>query len=352
MKVIVQCSSGFRIPDAEVIAMVGSEKMRELKQKDPSPFLKAWVIAHEGVATPEIVGEGVRPVAWPRKAVRSVLASLKKGLPIFWEHAKAANDSELLKNQERPSIGEIVGFGAYEHKEKLHAVMVGYIEAEHREKAVKGTAASMEAFWNLVEDAGRYIAEGVETILSVAIGDASKWRPGFPAAHDVAAVQASVPVYCMSEEKEERRPMNLRDVQEYVRANKVHPTQLFAEEDFKQDKVYIDLLSKYKDEEKKNLSLQREIKKLSAVPLLEREAEKLKLNAIGMKILSRRKLNFDPGEDDVNKSIEKFLAEIKEEAEEYATAVKPEEGDKSSPKPPTVSNGAGDAPAKDDWTFT
>lgn len=332
MKAIIQCANNLKIPDAQILGMVDSARLTEIKKTDPHPFLKAFVIAHEGIARPEIVGEGVRPVAWGRNAVRSVLAAVKNGLKLFWEHAPAKSESQLIDNQARESIGEVVGSGAYEHSNKLYAVMVGYISPQFKDQAESAGAASMEAFWDIIDQAGKYIAKGVDQILSIALGDAGKWKPGFPEAHLVASVQAAtlrVPVYCMSEPtvldppKPQDKKMTFEDVKNFVKEHKVHIWQLYKPEELADDRVFNDAVAKgLKSAQEENKALKQTIKKYETIPVLEKRAVELQLNPIGLKLLDKRKTQFDPGENP-DKAIGDFLAEIKAESEELAAVAAP-----------------------------
>jgi hypothetical protein len=220
----IRVQNASTLTEAELIEIVGEEEFAILKQKKPGGIIKAYVLCNESEAEPNLEGEGSRKVSFTREAVVSAFNKLKKGLKFFNRH-NSDNSTEG-----RESFGEVVGKTQKMIDGKLSTVVVGHFPAEKRKLAEKSDIVSMEAVWNLFNEAGKLIAKSVDSITGIALANSAEMTPGFGGAVALATVQAFKEIKMEPEERlqaAEKRPMEYWELRDAVSYRRVKPHQLF-----------------------------------------------------------------------------------------------------------------------------
>ena len=78
--------------------------MEKIKAKDEHPLFQAFVTAHEGEATPEILDSENQKITFPRGAIQSIKNVVKGVIQAFKGHEVGTNSTEG-----RAPLGQIVG---------------------------------------------------------------------------------------------------------------------------------------------------------------------------------------------------------------------------------------------------
>lgn len=205
----------------DVLSMVPAEQLARVKELDPTPTLRAYAIAHEGVANPRLVGMGKVAVHYFREAVKRIHERLALGTPLFAGHG--ADNSTAG----REVLGEVVGKALREIGGRLHEVAAVWIRPEHR--ARKLDVCSIEAEVELTGGDGAFRAVDVGDITGIALGDSGVNSPAFAGATLLADAQ------CWA--AGEDRPMTLEELKKAVAELKAKPSDLFDQETLTADPV-------------------------------------------------------------------------------------------------------------------
>lgn len=187
----------------------------ELRKHAPpgSGRLHAYVVAHEGEATPHSPSEGGGvSIRLGTLAVRAVAAAVRRGLSVFAGHGQTA----------RRKIGEVVSVFCQKIDGKLCAVVLTKMPRPVR-------SVSMEA--DLVVDEDGDVTD-VRRVSAIAGLD--KERPGFPGALKVGEV------YCLdgteySVSHSEETTMTMSEIRQGIKELNVAPSQVFSLDDLKRD---------------------------------------------------------------------------------------------------------------------
>lgn len=128
---------------SEVLELVPASAYNRIKQEDPNPVFRAYVIGHEGEARPQMLGRGQIISQWFKSAITKLYEKLKAGINIFHDHALDNS------HEGRTPIGELVGKALKTVSGKLSALAIIYIRPEYRHLPLD--VASIEADVDLNE---------------------------------------------------------------------------------------------------------------------------------------------------------------------------------------------------------
>lgn len=240
MKVRLQATTAILTAD-EIKSAVPERVLNEIKKNDPKPFLQAYSIVQEGTSRPKIIGEGITPIQWPRKAVETVGKVIKRGLQFFKGH-NSDNSTDGRK-----SLGEVVGTITKEISGRLHQIVVGYFP--DKQSASECDVCSIEADAVLRSEGSLTIAEAIENLTGIALGNSRTDTPAFPGAVRVGSLQAFEGDETSGKDDTENPDvktktkkvgdtMNFDDVKKYIRDHNVWPNQIYNDEVMRNDNVF------------------------------------------------------------------------------------------------------------------
>jgi len=173
----------YAMAESEIVAMVPAEKLAEIKERDSSPLLKAYVVGHEGEARGNLVGIGNVVKRWFRSAIEKLHDKIQSGLQLFHGHGPT-ND-----NAGRAPIGEVVGKKLMDIEDRISSVVACWIYPDFRHLPLD--IASIEADVDLRGDNTDqlYVAD-IGQISGIALGNSQIETPGFPGATLLGQIQA------------------------------------------------------------------------------------------------------------------------------------------------------------------
>jgi hypothetical protein len=242
----------------EILAMIDPENLEKIKQKDEHPFFQAYVMMHEGISKPRLLGDGYKNIHWTKQAVNSVKNIITKGVQFFVNHN---NDNSTNK---RDSLGEIVGDKVEEVNGKLRHVIVGYFPPDKREEAKKYDVISQEANWNFIEQAGQLFADSIEKLTGIALGDSNYNKPAFREARRLGFVQAFENEGNNMNFDEIKKVITFDQIKQLVGERTIRPWQLFSENDMLDDRVFGKKLAEYDTMKAELDRIKEDIKKKDA----------------------------------------------------------------------------------------
>ena len=209
--------------ESDILAMVGNDKLAQIKMTDKSPMLRAYVIGHEGEARGRMIGVGNIVKKWFADAVEKLTDKIKIGLQLFHGHA-ATNDTAG-----RIPIGEVVGRRLVKIKDRLSSVVACWIYPDYRHLPLD--VASIEADIDLRGDNkdSLYVAD-VNEISGIALGNSEVETPGFPGATLLGQLQAFAEKNDIKITLFEGGDMTLAELRKAVQEGKLKPTDIFEPE--------------------------------------------------------------------------------------------------------------------------
>lgn len=220
LRVTIEVKATAGLADEELIDIVGRSEFERIKKENPGGLFKAFVLAQEGESNPRVIGKGQKKISWDKKAIQSAFNAVRNGLKFFNKHN---SDSSTVV---REKYGEIVGKTQKIIDDKLSTVVVGWFDSDHKEAAEKSDIVSMEAFWNIIDTGAELIAEGVDRITGIALGESATETPGFPGATQLASVQAYNEGATVAE-PQTTKEIGFHELKEHIRRMNIFPTQLF-----------------------------------------------------------------------------------------------------------------------------
>jgi len=168
---------------SEIAGMIPAETIAEIKKTDPNPLFRAYVVAHEGEARGNLVGYGNIVKKWYRAIVDKLHEKIEAGLQLFHGHG-ATNDQTG-----RIPIGRVVGKALREIAGRWSSIVACYIEPASRRLNLD--VASIEAEIDLdVDGKGNIIANDVNNVSAIALGNSEIETPGFAGATLLGQLQA------------------------------------------------------------------------------------------------------------------------------------------------------------------
>ena len=202
--------------DTDLLAMIPLDTLARIRQADPSPEIRAYVIAHEGEAEGNMVGIGRRVMQYFRDAIIRLHDRLQLGTAIFHRHGQTNDHSG------REPIGELVGKSLKTIGGKLHDVAAMYIKPQFRNRPLDIASIEADVTFTETDQPGTCQAVDIGDITGIALSSSSVERPGFAGATLLATIQAFV--------GGETKTMTLEELKAAAAELKAKPSDLFAKE--------------------------------------------------------------------------------------------------------------------------
>lgn len=203
---------------------IGQDRYELIKSRDQHPFFFGADVAHEGISTGEIMGQGNREKIWPAGAIMSLTRKINESaVPVFIGHS----------GSDRPSFGRMVSA----FTENAKALAIGYIEDSEgknqkvTERVLSGelNTVSIEADLILeVQDDHSLIVQQVEKVTGLALGDSRFDKPGFAGARVLAAVQEFEKEEETKNQKQKEKKMTLAEILTAIQEARYTPQQIFS----------------------------------------------------------------------------------------------------------------------------
>lgn len=346
MKVSIQASNVVLTPE-DIEGAIPGEVMTRIKRGDLHPLFQAYSIAQEGISRPRVIGQGQMAISWPRSAVSSLAGLVKRGLQFFMGH-NSDNSTEGRK-----AIGEVVADFQTTIRGILNHIVIGYFP--DKAAARNCDVCSIEANVSLRETAGGLIADAVESITGIALGNSSNENPAFAGAVRLGALQAFDGAGDENKNKgAQKMEITLQDIVEGVRKLNVWPHQIYDETAMNADRVFGPMLAERKAMADKAAGLEKTVQeKEKEIATVRRSAEKVtaagKLAARLPSGLTEKQKEFivkrfDPEkvEDLSDTGIDTFISNSQKEYTEMAKLFSPNDtGTGTGGKPPGNTGGDG-----------
>jgi len=278
---------------SEIKGLIDEKVYGEIKKTDKNPLFKSFVIGHEGESEGNVVGIGTIVKKWVRGVIQMMHEKLRIGTKIFLNHGK---DNSQLNRQ---SIGRVVGKALRNVKDKLSVISIMYIKPEFRDQ--KTDMASIEAGFGL--DVATSEITKINDITAIALGDSTKFRPGFSGATLQGALQEFADKNLPNDGKGAKK-MTLKELKEAIKTGSYRPDDLFGRNEIeeisyvKNTKENRDRLSNEKNDNKIKLDKfnEMETKFKTEIEMANSDIKKYKNNEIKRgfdldKVLETRKFN-------------------------------------------------------------
>jgi len=225
--------------EADVLKLVPDRVIRDIKREDQHPHFKAFVVSHEGIATPNIIGVGKTIQNWFASAVKSLAMKLNIGTKVFSGHEEN-NDH----NDYRKTVGEVIGKGLEMINGLLSTVAVTYIYPQFKDDNFD--IASIEADIMIPKDEREFEINEPDVlgVTGIAVGDSKIEKPAFPGATLQVALQAFAEKTPKGEHK-----MTLEEIKSAVQEGKFKPSEVFNMKDLTADP----LVTEHVEEKTNNL---------------------------------------------------------------------------------------------------
>jgi len=341
---------------SEIMNVIPSEIYHEIKEKDPNPVFRAYVIGHEGEATGKQVGGWQVVKNWFSSAIRKIVDKLQFGTKLFHGHNLDSS------HEGRQPIGEIVGKALKKVENKLSAIGIAYIYPEYRGMPLD--VASIEANINISPSKDSVEAIDVKDITGIALGNSAIEKPGFANATLLSQIQAFA--YSRSQQQFNKggdTMPTLSEIRKFVSDEGISPNEIFGRDALIDDPVVKgytkerikeevageyagrkrkeEALQKSKEEwEKEKKELEEEIKKLQsesakvkAADLFNTKAKERKLDDRQIRFIENKKESFAPKDPDkLEKEVDEFMDSVLEEYKSTAEIFGVKEEDKAESK--------------------
>ena len=318
---------------SEIMNIIPSEIYHEIKEKDPTPVFKAYVIGHEGEATGKKVG-GLQVVKnWFSSAIKKLVDKLQFGTKLFHGHNLDSS------HEGRQPIGEVVGKALKDIKNKLSAISIAYIYPEYR--GLPLDVASIEADININPSTDSIEAVDVKDITGIALGNSMIEKPGFAGATLLSQIQAFAKD---QSNKGDGNMPTLGEIKKFVSEEGISPSEVFGRDSLVDDPVVKGFVraevkeattgeyahrkrtdekfqekEKEWEEEKKKLEgkikeLHTESAKVKAADLFSKKAKERKLDDKQIKFIEKKKEGFTPEDPEkIEKEVDEFMDSVLED---------------------------------------
>jgi hypothetical protein len=314
----IQCTN------EEIFEIVDKSKHQEIISKDKNPLYKKFVVAHEGVSRPRLVGVGKSVLNWTKESIKKVHDLLTDNVYAIAGHTKDNSNSEGKK-----PLAYVVGKKLEQVGGKLRTVIALYFPDKERSNY---DVISMEA--NGVQLDERNIVNDILSIPRLALGKSNEVQPAFEGAKLIGEYQFFEEI----KEEKEKKYMSPRELKEIIQREGIHFSQLFdikevIGEPFKEpdgritfikgdDRVlaYINRVIPQPAELEKQLkekedlinklsteanNFKRELYKTNSKPILDKYTKERNLSEIQSKYLEKTFQTFEPNpEQDIEKQLD------------------------------------------------
>lgn len=325
---------------SEIMNIIPHEIYQEIKERDPTPVFRAYVIGHEGEATGKQVGAGTIIKNWFSSAIRKIVDKLQFGIKVFHGHNIDSS------HEGRVPIGEIVGKTISKIKDKLSAIAITYIYPEYKNLPLD--VASFEANINIDPSRDSIEAIDVGDVTGLALGSSVVEKPGFADATLLSQIQAFANGHSQFNKGGGNMP-TISEIKDFVSKEGLDPSEVFGrdqliddpiikgyvEEERKMassgeyahrkrtDEKFTEERTKWDDEKKKKdeeiKKLKTEGAKVKAADLFGTKVKERKLDDKQTKFVEAKKDNFTPDDlENLDKEVDKFMDVALEEYKETA----------------------------------
>lgn len=199
-------ASGSVMSEDEILAAIPASTLAEIKKKDPHPYFRAFVVAHEGVAEP-FVKESSGFVKKIIKVFRSAILSMK-GRPAGAKYY----DDYHKQSGPRTEIGREVAHVQKEVNGNLHDISIAYSEPSQAEAMKQKDIVSMEAdadFDRETDDT--FVLRTIKRVAAYATGKSSDGAaPAWAGAKSVGAL------YAFTETPPQRKEMTEEEIRALI----------------------------------------------------------------------------------------------------------------------------------------
>lgn len=270
MRIYIQALELSLTPE-EIKKKISPEKLKQLEGKG---ILQAYTLAHEGTSHPKVLGEESQVLKWTKAVIHRLSEKIKEGTKFFLGHG---NTNSI---DGREPVGEIVGSFIKDIGGKLSNIIIGHFP--EKENVIDMDVCSMEA--DIFVDEENTVGD-INDISGIALGNSDSEHPAFPGALRLSTVQ------CFGKEdtknKPEEKPMTFEEVRKAVKDMNILPSQLYVEDDLKNDRVFSKTYSENETLRTENKTIKEEKEKI----------EKESKDAV-------RKINVSEARDNLNKKME------------------------------------------------
>jgi len=213
----------------EMLDMVSASRYALIKNSDPDPQFRVYVVGHEGEAQGRAVGLGIIKTTWFRDAIRKLGEKLQTGIFAFFGHGSDNGHSG------RDHIGEIVGSKVKEINGILTNLIATYIYPEYKD--MKLDVASIET--NMVYDPDSKAVIDIDDVTGVALGNSDTETPAFPG----ATLQAVYQMFVDGDGRTKggQSEMTLKELIAEISSGGFVPSQLFDKDALIRDSVVIEI---------------------------------------------------------------------------------------------------------------
>lgn len=238
----------------EILSMITPFTLERIKQSDPKPEFKAFIVGQEGEASAKLVGVGKIVKTWFKDAIGKIARRIYSGMPIYNGHA-------LTNEQDgREPIGEVVGTRTKEIKGIFSAFIATYIYPEY--KSLTLDVASIEADVKMDMLDNEVHAVNVEDVSAVALGDSAIASPGWPGAKFLGVAQAFQAFIDKNTNQLQAGggdPMTITisEVRSFIKAENLKPSDFFGLGELLKDPMISERVEEEKKEAVKNELLHR-----------------------------------------------------------------------------------------------
>jgi len=210
--------------------IVDSGALNDFKTRHPDTVVKVYTVAHEGYATPRIIGYGKAAVRFLRESVQSAFDSVKLKVQCFDGH----NSDNSTGN--RHSIAEIVGKGMRNINGKLHTLVA--VAFKNKQKADYDVISMESPQWHI--DDNTNIVKKIESATGFALGLSGRDKPAFSEAVLRGAVQCFEPEDEPKPDEPEKpennkgkgtKTMTLEELKQEIKKLGAQPSQLFTSDE-------------------------------------------------------------------------------------------------------------------------
>jgi len=231
----VSCKQIQSFSNVDILNLIPPETLTKIKETDSNPLFQAYSICHEGNSTPTIIGEGPKPISWTKRAIQSLKNIVTKGVKFFLGH------NEDNSTEGRQELGEVVADTQQEIDGVLHHIVIGYFP--DREKVIDTDICSQEADWDLFETAKNYIADKINELTGIALGDSDYEKPAFKGARRLGMIQAFESGVESINKKKGVQDMDLstisfNELAGELKRRQLKPSQICSIDDIKSDREF------------------------------------------------------------------------------------------------------------------
>lgn len=168
---------------SEIMSMIDPATLAAIKQSDPKPLIKAFVVGHEGESKGNVVGFGNVVKRWYRSMVRTLGAKIRRGLQLFHGHG-ATNDQDG-----RVPVGQVLGSVTKEHEGRESVIVACHIFKPFAHLPLDVASIEAQAEFEQAPD-GKLDIASIGEVTAIALGNSSVNQPGFPGATLLGQLQA------------------------------------------------------------------------------------------------------------------------------------------------------------------